>query len=255
MEKYKDLMKLGVFSFEDLNALYDNKNSAASAKKSLLDKGLITPIKRNLYVFNDIETDNPVADRYKIGSSITGGAYISHHSALEFHGIAHQVYFEVTVSSPTRFNLFEFNGLKYQFVMSKMDIGVEMYSTNRGVRVTNLERTIIDCIHDIGRAGGLEELVESLRVVTYLDEDKLIQYLQAYDIQVLYQKAGFLLEQFKKELQLSEGFFEFCQSQIRKSKRYLTEQGDSNLVYNSKWRLYVPNDLFDYMEQGGSELV
>lgn len=209
MEKYKALMKLGVFSFEDLNALYDNKNSASSAKKALLEKGLITPVKRNLYVFNDIETNNPLADRYKIGSSITSGAYISHHSAMEFHGIAHQVYFEVTVSSPTRFNPFEFNGIKYQFVMSKLNIGVETYSTNRGVRVTDLERTVIDCLNDIGRAGGIEELLESLRVVTYLDEEKLLRYMKAYDTQVLYQKAGFILEQFKNELQLSERFLNF----------------------------------------------
>lgn len=255
MEKYKALMKLGVFSFDDINVLYGNKNTASSAKKALLKKGLITPIKRNLYVFNDIETVSPLADRYKIGSSITPGAYISHHSALEFHGIAHQMYFEVTVSSPTRFNPFEFNGIKYQFVMSKLDIGVDTYSTNRGVNVTNLERTVIDCIHDISRAGGLEELLDSLRVVTYLDEEKLLLCLKGYDIQVLYQKTGFLLEQFKKELQLSERFFDFCQSQLRQSKRYLTEQRDSNLGYNSKWRLYVPNGLFDYLEQGGIEFV
>ncbi len=255
MDKYKALMQMGVFSFDDLKTLYSNMNTAASAKKALLKKGLISPIKRNLYVFNDIESMAPIADRFKIGSSIKNGAYISYHSALEFHGIAHQVVFEVTVSSPTRFNTFEFNGIKYQFVLSKIEPGVEIFSTNRGVRVTNLERTVIDCIDDMGRAGGIEELLECIRVITYLDEEKLMEYLKAYDTQVLYQKVGFILEHFNRGLQVSDRFFEFCLGQIQKSKRYLTEPGDDNLIYNSKWRLYVPKGLFEFMEQGGNELV
>lgn len=255
MDKYKALMQMGVFSLDDLNTLYSNMSTAASAKKALLKKGLISPIKRNLYVFNDIESMAPIADRFKIGSSIKNGAYISYHSALEFHGIAHQVFFEVTVSSPTRFKPFEFNGIKYQFVLSKLEPGVEMYSTNRGIRVTNLERTVIDCIDDMGRAGGLEELIECLRVITYLNEEKLMAYLKAYDTQVLYQKVGYILEQFKEELQLSELFFEFCRGHIQKSKRYLTHPGDEDLEYISKWRLYVPRGILGFMEQGGNELV
>jgi len=224
-------------------------------KRVCKKKGLISEIKRNLYVFNDMESAAPIADRYKIGNSITKAAYVSHHSALEFHGIAHQVFFEVTVSSPTRFNPFEFNGIKYQFVSSKIDTGVEEYRTNRGVRVTNLERTVIDCLDDLGRAGGVEEFMQCLRVVTFLDEEKLIHYLNDYGTQVLYQKAGYILEQFKEVLQLSDDFFELCLSRIRKSKRYLVQINDGDFEYNSKWRLYVPKELMGYLEQGGNELV
>lgn len=255
MSLYENLLQLGVFTINDVDQFYTNRNSAASAVKSLIKKGLVKGVKKNLYVCNDMQNKFPVVDRFKIGSSITKGAYISHHSALEFHGIGHQLFFEVYVSTNYVFKAFEFDGLKYHYTSSKSEEGVETYSTNRGVRVTNIERTVIDCIKDLNLVGGIEELLQCLRLITYLDSKKLIEYLKIYNIQFLYQKVGYILEHFKEELQLEDSFFELCQSKIVKSKRYLTYKGDSNLVYSSKWRLFVPEKLFDFMEQGGEELV
>lgn len=255
MKTYEKLLKLGVFTINDVDTIYGNRNSAASAVRSLLKKDLVTNIKKNLYICNDLENRAPVADRFKIGSSITTDSYISHHSALEFHGIGHQLFFEVYVSSRSVFKPFEFDGMTYRYAPSKTEEGVETYTTNRGVRVTNLERTVIDCIKDLDKAGGLEELLQCLRLITFLDSEKLIKYLKIYDIQFLYQKAGCILEHFKGTLQLGDSFFEFCQKNIFKSKRYLTYKDDNNLVYNSKWRLFVPENLFAFTETGGDELV
>jgi len=255
MKTYEKLLQLGVFTINDVDTIYGNRNSAASAVKSLLKKGLITSVKKNLYVCNDLENRFPVADRFKIGSSITKDAYISHHSALEFHGIGHQLFFEIYVSSRSAFKTFEFGGMTYRYVASRTEEGVETYNTNRGVHVTNLERTVVDCIKDLDKAGGLEELLQCLRLITFLDNEKLMKYLKIYDIQFLYQKAGYILEHFKEDLQLRDNFFEFCQKNILKSKRYLTCKDDNNLVYNSKWRLFVPENLFEFTEPGGDELV
>ncbi len=255
MKTYEKLLQLGVFTICDVDAFYGNRNSAATAVKSLLKRGLVTRVKKNLYVCNDLENRTPVADKFKIGSCITKGAYISHHSALEFHGIAHQLFFEIYVSSRFVFKAFEFGGITYRYVASKTEEGVESYSTNRGVRVTSLERAVIDCIKDLDKSGGLEELLQCLRLITFLDDAKLMKYLTIYDIQFLYQKTGYILEYFKEDLKLRSSFFEFCQKNIIKSKRYLTYKGDNNLSYNLKWRLVVPKDMFVFMKVGGSELV
>jgi predicted transcriptional regulator of viral defense system len=255
LKTYEKLLRFGVFSINDVDAIYGNRNSAASAIRTLQKNGLVKSIKKNLYVCNDIENRAPVADKFKIGSSITKDAYISHHSALEFHGVGHQLFFVVYISSGSVFKHFEFEGITYRYAASKFSDGVETYNTNRGVRVSNLERTVIDCIKDIDKSGGIEELLQCLRLITFLDSKKMMQYLGLYNIQFLYQKAGFLLKQFQDELKLPDSFFSFCRENIVKSKRYLTCKDEKDLVYNAEWRLFVPENLMAFMEQGGGELV
>ncbi len=255
MNTYEKLLQLGVFSLYNVDELYSNRNSATSALRALVKKDLVKKIKKNLYVCNDIETRTPVADKYKIGSSITKDAYISHHSALEFHGVGHQLFFEVYVSSIHAFKPFEFEGITFRYVNSKSLEGVQTHSTNRGVRVTDLERTVIDCIKDLDKAGGIEEFLQCLRLITFLDSNKLMQYLKMYNTQFLYQKTGFIFEHFQDELKLPQDFLYFCKQNIQKSKRYLTEQNEKDLTYNAKWRLLVPKYLMSFMEQGGEELI
>ncbi|GAE87917.1 hypothetical protein JCM21531_1323 [Acetivibrio straminisolvens JCM 21531] len=86
----------------------------------------------------------------------------------------------------------------------------------------------------------------------YLNENELIKYLDAYNLQFLYQKTGFLMEHFKDQFQLSDEFISYCKSKIGKSTRYLTKDSTK---YLNKWRLVIPEDLFQITEQGGIPLV
>lgn len=55
-----------------------------------------------------------------------------------------------------------------------------------GVRVTNIERTVLDGIHDLEKVTGLEELLRCLELVSAVDEGRLLSYLTVYGKQVLY---------------------------------------------------------------------
>ncbi|MDR0988136.1 MAG: hypothetical protein LBM06_01555, partial [Prevotellaceae bacterium] len=57
---------------------------------------------------------------------------------------------------------------------SRLSTGILNPTGNPLVKVTDLERTVIDCLDYIDRAGGLEELVACLTLITYLKEDKLM---------------------------------------------------------------------------------
>lgn len=80
---------------------------------------------------------------------------------------------------------------------------------NAEIVVTDLERTVVDCIDRIDLAGGLEELVTALNGITHLDEQALLSYLKEYNKKFVYKKAGFLLSLLKKDL-LSQNFFDIC---------------------------------------------
>ena len=67
-----------------------------------------------------------------------------------------------------------------------MKEGVVEAKNTTDVRITDLERTVIDSIRDFNKIGGFEELINSLEGVHYLDEKKLKRYLDIYNTQGLY---------------------------------------------------------------------
>ena len=85
MNLYFDLLKKPVFKMEDVNQYYDNLESARSAVKRLMRDGMAVKIRNNMYTCISGETDDPVANRFQIDSSITPTSYISNHTAMEYH--------------------------------------------------------------------------------------------------------------------------------------------------------------------------
>ncbi|HWT76154.1 MAG TPA: type IV toxin-antitoxin system AbiEi family antitoxin [Mobilitalea sp.] len=255
MDVYTELAKYPVFAIDDVKKLTDNEKTAYSQLDRLMKKGLVKKIRKNIYSVVNPATGLIVATRYQIACAITNTAYISHHSAFEYYGFANQVFYEVYVSSETKFNHFDYDHVTYKYVASRMKEGVVEAKNTTGVIITDLERTVIDSIRDFNKIGGFEELINCLEGVQYLDEKKLKRYLDIYNTQGLYQKAGFLLNHYRKEIQLSKEFLEYCKSKIGKSKRYLVSEAKENSYYNSEWELMVPEGLFEITDQGGDILV
>ncbi len=242
MKYYEELLGKKCFSFKEVEQLVGgNHNTAKSLLRQYVQKGYIQQIKKNLYVAISIESGMPAATCYQIAGSITPTSYVSHRSAFAYYGYANQVSYEMNVSSDTAFRDFEYEGITYTYISSRLPEGIV---SQQGVRVTDPERTAIDYIGDFDRIGGLEELLRSLEMVPFLSEKKLLKYLELSDKAVLYQKAGYILEYFRDSLKLSEDFFRVCRLRKGKSKRYFTKSaGQSRMIYNSRWGLMIPEDL------------
>ena len=236
----KVLYRLRVFSVEDvMNALSVAKPTAAKILLRQQARGLVRSVRRNMYTAIDPGSDRPVADRYEIAAHISPTSYIGWHSALEFHGLAQQVFFKAYVGNHRRFSDFTFDGTEFAYCASPCDAGVISPGSNPEVRVTDLERTLIDCCDHIDRAGGPEELMHSLEGIVMLDEDKLCQYLEAYHKAFLYQKVGFILERIKGQAHISDSVIELCRKHARNNVKRLTATGEAT-HYVGRWKLYVP---------------
>ncbi|MBU3159869.1 hypothetical protein KPL37_08905 [Clostridium frigoris] len=242
--EYKILSKLPTFTIEDVKQLTKTQKAAYILLNVLIEKGLIEKIRRNLYSAVNLITNKVVASKYQIACGTNDNVYISHHTALEYDGVANKIKNIVYISSNKRFRDFEFEGLYYKYILSKTSCGIITPSNDEGIRVTDMERTIIDSIKDFEKIGGLKELMNCLLKIDFLDEEKLRTYLEAYNIQMVYQKTGFLLSKYNDRLQLSRSFFDFCKGNIGKSKRYLSGDAKVGGNYDSDWRLVVPEGLF-----------
>ncbi len=249
MKYYAELLVLGCFTREELATLTGNYSTAGTVLRSYQKKGYVQRIKKNLYAAINLADGEPVVSKFRIAGKITQTAYVSHHAAFEYYGCANQVSYQVDVSSETPFASFRFNGNAYAYYASRIEDGVVTQADN--VRVTDLERTILDGINDFEKVMGLEELLRCLALVPSVREDVLLRYLIAYGKQVLYQKTGYILWHYKRSFNLSDAFFTECAAHIGKSSRYLMA-GDGG-VYNKTWRLVVPKNLMAVMEKGMDE--
>ncbi len=99
----------------------------------------------------------------------------------------------------------------------------------------------------------IEELIKCLDLVRLANESKLLEVLNAYNKEVLYRKAGYILSFYKNEFELSESFFDTCLSKGATSNRgCLVNHDKENLVFDSKWGLYVYPNLKSINDKGGN---
>jgi predicted transcriptional regulator of viral defense system len=250
VKHYKNLLEMQCFTRADVERITGSSGAANSLINDYQKKGYIDQVKRNLYVAVSLETDQAVPSRYFIGSHITDGAYISHHSAFEYYGLANQVFYEVYISGGKRFSEFEYDDVTFRYIAPRITGGVTEKSDS--VRVTDMERTVLDSLGDFEKIAGLEEFLRCLELVPYLDEEKLLEHLEEYGKQILYQKSGYVFSHLKKELRLSDKFFEVCESKVTKSVRYLYHgvKHEPN-TFDRRWQLFVPQNLMKLISQEG----
>jgi predicted transcriptional regulator of viral defense system len=146
MDLYFELMQYPVFSMDTVKKYYDNEESGRSALKRLIRRNHVQRIRNNMYTCISGESMAPLANRFQIASSITKTACVSYHTAMEYYGVIDQVFYEVYVSSETKFNTFIYDGYTYTYVPDKISLGIEKVEFSGGVRITDKERTIVDTI-------------------------------------------------------------------------------------------------------------
>jgi len=251
LKHYESLVDMGCFSRGDLIALTGSEAAANSLIYSYKKKGLIRGVRRDLFAAMSLETKQPIPDRFVIGSRIAPDACVSQHSAFEYYGYANQVFYDVYIASSARFREFEFDGYTYRHIALTYSSGIE---ERRGVRVTSIERTVIDGIADFEKIGGLEELLRCIGMIPRLNGGKLLACLNDRGNGFLRQKAGYILEHYKEDLGLTDDFFTACADGMPGGKRYLYNalRNEPN-VLNRKWRLFVPPELSAITSQGEIE--
>jgi len=243
------IFKLGVFSVEDVMRVMNMSRPAAAMSLIRWQRsGYVRMIRRGMYVTIDMLSDRPSADKYEIASSIGKNTYVGWHTAFEFHGVAHQPFYNVFVGSDVRFKNFSFDNIDYEYCNTTVpEIGVATPLGNPNVRVTDLERTVVDCCDRLDRAGGAEELMHCMESIVMLDGKKLITYLEAYNKVFLYQKVGFFLERcFKQDKSMAE-IIELCR---KRGAIFNKKIDDVDVVYVKEWKLYVPRVIAKTTEDG-----
>ncbi len=245
MKYLNELTKIKVFNYNDFINIVGNNNLANVTLQNYLKKGLVKRIRHNLYSPISFETNECIADKFLIGSKVTETSFISHHSAFEFYGYYNQVYNIVNVSSISKFKSFEFEKNKFSLIKVSSDDFVENI---RGVKVSSIERTIVDSIKDSGKYIELEETLNCIKLIPYISLKDILNYLEQINSKMLYKKVGMILSLFKNQFNISESFFKKCHEVSDSVKGYFDKNKGAH-VYNSEWKIFIYKDLNNYINK------
>lgn len=229
------------FTKNDIIGDFDNDKQYENWLASQVKAKRIAKVRNGLYVHIDV-AGYPLTTKFEIASKIKEDSFVAYHSALEYYGVANQVFNAVTVCSENKFNTFTFDDIEYVLKQVKNKTQV-IYIQKAAVRVTTLERTIVDCIDDINLGGGIEEILNALEQIRVLDESRILEVLKSYSKVLLYQKIGYILEQYQEKFSFSEGFFKECKSKLTNQIKYFLEDEYKDIEYNSTWKLMAPKNL------------
>ena len=192
----------GVADVKRIAGLTDT--SARSFLRTLVERGLVTRLKPGLYILVPFEMGKDkefAGDPYLVASVLAGGKnyYLSHGTAMEIHQMVTQPRLVVYISTPERIRPQLIMGTEFRFITCKRKslFGIidHWVTKQRTVKVSDIERTVIDGLRQPEYCGGLTEVAKGLWMQREkVSPERLMQYSIRLNVGAVIRRLGFLLD-------------------------------------------------------------
>ena len=126
--------------------------------------------------------------------------------------------------------------------------GVQVTTVERAgldLKVTTLERTLVDVLDRPDLGGGWEEIWRSLEAVGFFDLDAVVEYALLLDNSTTTAKVGFFLEQHRELLAAQDHHLQPLRAHIPRQPHYVDRQEKGENVFLRGWNLVVPMALVE----------
>jgi len=218
--------------------------------------GRIVMVRRGLYavVPPGGDSDSHQFDPFLLAAKLTKDAVLAYHTALELHGRAYSVhgYFTYVATQPLStitFRSHVFRGVKFpQALRRKGKATFGVVTGDRAgleVRVTCLERTLVDVLHRPDLSGSWEEIWRSLESVEFFDLDKVVEYALLLGNATTAAKVGYFLEQHREPLTVDDAHLKPLHDLRPRQPHYLDRGKRKSGLLVSKWNLVVPREVIE----------
>ena len=235
-----------------------NPNTQRELLAYHLKKQHIMRVRRGFFAtipsaFRNNMEDFPV-DPYLLAGRIVQDAVIAYHSAFDFHGVSYSLHHQYLYMSENPIRPFEFNESKiiclpFPKVLSEQEAtSFEVVLAERqglNIKVTSLERTLVDVLDRPNYGGGWEEIWRTVEHISILNMDKVIKYTDLLKNATTIAKLGFFLEQFKEQFSVDEHILKYLESKKPSGTHYLERNKRESGKWLQRWNLIVPNYILE----------
>ena len=223
--------------------------------RHLLNKNWLMSIKNGKYAILPLEAGMENVNPYNwfvIARELISPNpyYISYYSAMSIHNMITQPLRVVYIASPHRYRDKNIGTTRFKFVYTKEEklwgISKEWVTHQEQVDVSNLERTIIDCLYIPEYCGGVSEIAKGIWITrNKIDYKKLYDYACRFNKNVIIKRLGFILENYEID---TENIIMLLNKRAQERNSYplfdpmFPDEGE----YIKKWRLKVnlkPSEL------------
>ncbi|MGB3863730.1 MAG: type IV toxin-antitoxin system AbiEi family antitoxin [Candidatus Aminicenantaceae bacterium] len=216
---------------------------------SLSKKKWILALKGGLYAIVPLDigirgAEDFIVHDFIIASHLTRPYYIAFWSALNYHGLSDQIPKSVFIATNKAKKALAILNTEFVFVQISKNkfTGIEKIDVeSQRVNISNVNKTIADCLDHPEHSGGIEEVA---RAIYFNHEELNFKKIKDYALKMrnitilkricyILEKTG-LMEEYEdvfKGLQLTKGYSKFDTLSRKKGK------------YNEKWKLIVNVDI------------
>jgi predicted transcriptional regulator of viral defense system len=252
-----------IFTIEDFKKYSEqagkstNPKTRENALRQFQKRGAISQIRRGIYCTvppGSSPSTCPV-DGYVLASKLAADAALAYHAALELHGRSYSVRNEFTYLTrryPSG-RMFTYRGMRFKAIeppapllrTQQPEFGITTLDRmGQSVRVTTLERTLVDVLDRPKLSGGWEEVWRSLETVPYFDLDKVVNYAVLLKKRKTIALVGLYLEQHAKELTADETYLSILEKHRPTQPQYVdSSSGKTARIRVSRWNLFVPESI------------
>lgn len=227
-----DEHEMDIFSLEDVKELLgDTSEDINEIIENLVHKKILSRIERGKYCRVNFR------DEKVIGCFLVPDGTVAYWSALNLHGLTEQFPNTVFIQTTRIKKDKAVFGVTYQFVKIKdtKRTGIETQGFgNHKYRLTDKEKTIVDCFDLPQYSGGYSELIRAFGQ-TDIDQDKMIQYCKAIGNISVVKRLAFLTELLEKPRMTR--FLKYAEGEVNPRYILIDPFGEEAGAFNNKWKL------------------
>ena len=220
--------------------------SSRSFVRKLVNRRVVTRLKPGLFILVPFELGKEaeyIGNPFVVAREIMDGKdyFLSHATAMEIHGGVTQPQLVVCVTTLKPRRPFTALGIEFRFIHSKkkyfFGISDHWVTKQEKVKVSDLERTIIDGLKQPEYCGSLTEVAKGLWMRQQdVNINRLISYAIKIGVGAVFRRLGFLLELYK--IGTSEDW-EILSSNLTETYVRLDPLLPSEGKFLRKWRLQL----------------
>jgi predicted transcriptional regulator of viral defense system len=234
-----------------LAAARGNDETARTLLKQARRGGRIRQVRRGLwYAAPDPAAARHDPDPFAVAATVCSDSVICMHAAMQLHGYGYSMLSTLTYYTASRPGTFTVGGAVIRPVALPAKLvavdatghavdTVERHGTV--VRVTSIERSLVDMLDRQDLSGGIEEVWRTADQLGYLDDRRLLDYVRVRGSAQLAARTGYLVEHVAS-LRVADETIEALRTIAASGAGPFVlapgERGDAR--YDASWQLRVP---------------